>query len=105
MDFARKFFGFEAGCQEDLKGGTRVLASRAKLLYLAAWLLGDSSLGCLATWPMCRYIGDRIDGWAVYRQIGSSSSWLVGSAVSHNMATWPFTGELLDALSVKRRLR
>ena len=51
-DFARKIGDFEAALQENLKGGKRLEASRAKLIYLAAWLLGDSSLSCLATWRL-----------------------------------------------------
>ena len=52
MDFARKMGDFEAALQERLAQGKWVLASRAKLIYLAAWLLGDSSLSCLATWRL-----------------------------------------------------
>ena len=53
---------FEAAPQGRLNVGKGLEASRAKLSYLVIWLLGDSSLSCLA---MCRYIG-------------SSLSWLVG---------------------------
>ena len=53
-----KICDFEAALQETLSEGKRVLASRAKLSYLIVWLLGDSSLSCLAT--MCRYIGSSL---------------------------------------------
>ena len=56
-DFAWKMGDFEAALQENLKGGKRLEASRAKLSYLVIWLLGDSSLSCLV---MCRYIGSSL---------------------------------------------
>ena len=90
MDFARKICDFEAALQGIGNEDKWVLASRAKLIYLAAWLLGDSSLSCLASWATHRLAAwrcvgisaHRLVGWSVYRQIGSSLSWLVGSSVS-----------------------
>ena len=52
-----KMVDFEAAPQEMLNEGKRLEASRAKLIYLVTWLLGDSSLSCLA---MCRYIGSSL---------------------------------------------
>ena len=56
----------EAALQETLSEGKGLEASRAKLIYLAAWLLGDSSLSCLATW---RLIAELLGDVSVYRLI------------------------------------
>ena len=60
-DFAKKMGDFEAALQGRLKGGKRLEASRAKLIYLAAWLLGESSLSCLATRQSLKVLHGRRD--------------------------------------------